>query len=99
MGKSPTRAALLLPPKKKANPLNRAEAELKLAEVLGKGDRDLFARYVRKRTLRLSISQLRLLANTFAEGDQYDFERKLERYTCYTPSLHREGKRLPILFE
>lgn len=78
MMKNPT-ARLLKPPKQNQNPLTRAEAECKLAEVLGKGDRDLYAKYVRTRTKLLSLSSIRLLVIRFTEGDQYEFEKTFER--------------------
>lgn len=72
-------ARLLQPPQKKQMPLTRAEAERKLSEVLGQGNEDLFAKYVRKRTHQLSISELRHLASSFTQGDQFDFEVTFER--------------------
>lgn len=90
-------ARLLQPPRQKQTPLTRAEAECKLAEVLGKGNRDLYAKYVYKRTKQLSQSQIRLLVIKFTEGDQYDFERTFERLfggrPMWTVELHPAPRR------
>lgn len=84
-------ARLLKPPKQNQNPLTRAEAECKLAEVLGKGNRDLYAKYVRKRTRLLSLSNLRLLAYCFTQGDQYDFEKTFRRLFRGIPEREAKG--------
>jgi hypothetical protein len=92
-------ARLLQPSPKMQKPLTRAEAECKLAEVLGKGNRDLHARYVRRRTYRLSISDLRFLAVSFKQGNKFDFENKLERITDYSIYRLPEGRIEPQLFD
>lgn len=97
MGKPAAR--LLQPPKQKQKPFTRAEAERKLAEVLGNGDRDLHARYVRRRTSMLSISKLRFLAVCFKQGNKFDFENKLEQITDTTSNPFRDGRVEPRFFD
>ena len=84
-------ARLLQPPPQKQKPLTRAEAECKLAEVLGKGNRDLYAKYMHKRIKVLSISNIRLLVERFTKGDQYDFEKTFERLFEGRPEWECEG--------
>ena len=97
MGKSPV--ARLLQPVQKQKPLTRAEAECKLAEVLGNGNSDLHARYVRRKTYKLSISQLRFLAVCFKQGNKFDFENKIEQITDYSTNRLPKGRIEPQLFD
>jgi|JI10StandDraft_1071094.scaffolds.fasta_scaffold2497390_1 hypothetical protein len=94
MGKAPV-ARLLQPAIQKQKPLTRAEAECKLAKVLGNGNRDLYAKYVRKRTYELSRRQIQLFAEKFVEGDQFDFEKTFERLFGGRPQRECRGYQEP----
>lgn len=92
-------ARLLQPAKQKQKLLTRAEAECKLSLVLGKGNRDLYAKYVHKRTYMLSRRQIHLFAKRFVEGDQYDFEKKFERLFEGRPQRECRGYQPPVSWE
>ncbi len=84
---------------KNAEPVIRAEAERKLAEVLGCGNKDLYALYVHKRTKLLSISEIRSLVVHFTDGGQYEFEKMFERLFGGRPSWEIEAHPEPKFSE